>query len=213
MIDVGAATRAWRSFRGAPAATRLFLGARLAVVPLGALDAELASLRGRVLSLGCGHGIVERYLAERNPDVEVDGVELDAGRVALAAATGAAAPRVRVRAADVRHLDAAGDYDAALAVDVLHHVPAASHAEIVRALHARLRPDGTLLVKDIDVAPRWKHRWNELHDRLVAGPDPIHCRSAADMAAVVAAGGFTVRTVRRLDRLGPYPHYLVRATA
>jgi cyclopropane fatty-acyl-phospholipid synthase-like methyltransferase len=209
--DRTAALAAWRSYRGAPLSTRAFLGARLAVVPLGAMDGELHELKGRVLSLGCGHGIVERYLAELNPDVTVDGYELDGARVHLAAETGAAAPRVTVSCADVTQLSDLETHDGALAVDVLHHVAPEAHVDIARALHRCLRPGGTLLVKDIDTHPRWKHRWNEMHDRLVAGPDTIHCRSAEDMAAVVASAGFDVVEIRRLHRYGPYPHYLVHA--
>lgn len=210
-LDRAAAVAAWRSYRGAPLATRAFLGARLAVVPLGAIDVELRELKGRVLSLGCGHGIVERYLAELNPDVTVDGFELDAERVEAAGRTAAAAPRVRVVCADVTQLPALETHDAALAVDVLHHIAPDAHHDIARALYRCLRPGGTLLVKDIDTRPRWKHRWNELHDRVVAGPDPVHCRSADDMAAVVERAGFDVVDVRRLHRFGPYPHYLVHA--
>jgi len=209
--DLRAARRAWASYRGAPASTRAFLAARLAVVPLGGLDDELRGLKGHVLSLGCGHGIVERYLCEINPDVTVDGLELDAARVEAAGKTASAAPRVHVRAADVTRLSVSGTHDAALAVDVLHHVPLDAQETIVAALRDCLRVDGTLLVKDIDTAPAWKHRWNQVHDRLIAGPEKIHCRSAEAMAALVAGAGFDVVGVRRLHRFGPYPHYVVHA--
>jgi cyclopropane fatty-acyl-phospholipid synthase-like methyltransferase len=209
--DRRAALAAWRSYRGTSAGTRAFLAARLAVVPLGAIDNELRQLEGRVLSLGCGHGVVERYLAELNPDVVVDGYELDASRVDAAARTATAAPRVTVACADVTELPELATHDGALAIDVLHHVAPDAHVDIARALHRCLRPGGTLLVKDIDVRPAWKHRWNRLHDRLVAGADPIHCRGAEQMAAVLRAAGFEIAAVRRLHRFGPYPHYLVNA--
>lgn len=209
--DRRAALSAWRSYRGAGAATRAFLAARLAVIPLGAIDSELRGLKGHVLSLGCGHGVVERYLAALNPDVVVDGYELDRARVDAAARTASAAPRVSVACADVTQLPALATHDGAMAIDVLHHVAPDAHVEIARALHRCLRPGGTLLVKDIDVRPAWKHRWNQVHDRLVAGPEPIHCRSAGDMAEVLRSAGFEIVAVRRLHRFGPYPHYLVNA--
>jgi cyclopropane fatty-acyl-phospholipid synthase-like methyltransferase len=209
--DRAAALAAWRSYAGAPLGTRLFLAARLSLVPLGAMDRELRDLKGRVLSLGCGHGIVERYLAELNPDVVVDGYELDDARVRVACRTADAAPRVTVACADVTRLPDLATHDAALAIDVLHHVSPDAHVAIAAALHRCVRAGGTLLVKDIDTRPRWKHRWNELHDRVVAGPDPVHCRSANEMAEVVEAAGFDVVEIRLLHRYGPYPHYLVHA--
>src|SRR3954449_6515688 len=79
-----AAIRAWRSYRGAGAVTRAFLGARLMVLPLKALAEEFERFHGRVLGVGSGHGIVARYLAELNPDVTVEGIDVDAARVAVA---------------------------------------------------------------------------------------------------------------------------------
>jgi cyclopropane fatty-acyl-phospholipid synthase-like methyltransferase len=213
VADLRAAHRAWASYRGASPGVRAFLLGRLANAPLGALDADLRALRGRVLSLGAGYGLVERYLAEINPDVTVEGVELNAGRVRVAAATSAAAPRVRIREADVRDLPEAEPFAAALAIDVLHHLPQEDQGQVIAALRERLAPRGTLLVKDIATTPRWKHAINRAHDRLVAGPEPIHCRAPDDMAAVLESAGLEVTAVRRLSPANPYPHYLVHATA
>src|SRR3954451_11060267 len=120
-----AALRAWRSYRGTGARTRAFLGARLLVLPLKPLADEFERLEGRVLGVGSGHGLLARFLAEVNPRVEVEGIDVDAERVAIARATEANAPRVRIRVADVRALaaDAGGaadpGFDAAAAVDLI----------------------------------------------------------------------------------------------
>ena len=209
--DWGAARRAWGSFAGLGVGTRAFLLARMAVAPLGPMGPELAELRGRILSLGCGHGAVDRYIAEVNPDVTIEGVDLDAERVREAGATAARAPRVEVRVADVTTMDPGEGYDGALAIDVLHHVPAAAHGEIAAALHRALKPGGLVLVKEMAPEPRRQYLWNRFHDRIVAGPDPIHCRMPDDMAAVLSESGFEIERVRRLRRLRIYPQYLVLA--
>jgi cyclopropane fatty-acyl-phospholipid synthase-like methyltransferase len=208
-LDVGAARRAWGSFAGLGVATRAFLLARMAVAPLGPLEPELRALRGRVLSLGCGHGAIDRYIAEINPDVEIDGVDLDEKRIAQAQQTQARAPRVHVAVADVTEFQAGAGYDAALAIDVLHHVPADTHGRILEALHRSLRPGGTVLIKEMASEPRRQYHWNRMHDRIVAGPDPIHCRLPEEMAEVARGAGFEVTEVRRLRRLGIYPQYVV----
>lgn len=208
--DRRAALRAWASFRGSGLTTLAFLAARLAIVPLGALDRELRSLSGRVLSLGSGHGIIERYLAEINADARVEGFELDERRVAAAAATRGRAPRVEILHADVTRMHDPGTYDAALAVDVFHHIRPEAHVEVAAALAASVRPGGTVLVKDMDVAPRWKYRWNAFHDRVVAR-ETIYCRSPEEMADLFRSAGMRVADLRRVDRrLSPYPQYLVK---
>ncbi len=209
--DLAAARRTLASFAPLSPVTRAFLFARMLVAPLGPLDGDLRSLRGRLLSLGCGHGAIDRYIAEINPHVRIEGVDLDEGRVEQARATEHLAPRVRVSAADVTTLDPGDGYDGALAVDVLHHVPFETHTTIAAALLRALKPGGTLLLKDMAPEPRRQYLWNAFHDRIVAGPEPICCRMPEDMAEVLADAGFAVQDVRRVRRLGIYPQYLVLA--
>lgn len=182
----------------------------MANAPLGGLEVDLAELRGRVLSVGCGFGVVERYMAIRNPAIEVVGYELDGARVSAAEATGAAAPRVTVHEADVTELGDLGAFDAALAMDVFHHLEPAGQARLIGALARLVRPGGTVLVKDIATTPRWKHAFNALHDRLAVG-ERTHCRSPASMAEMLADGGLEIDGWSRIARASPYPHYLIRA--
>jgi len=207
---VSAAFRAWRSYRGAPLRVRLFLLARFAVVPRRALAREFRELHGRVLSVGSGHGLLERWIAELNADVEVDGFELDAERVALAETTAARAPRVHLHRQDVRSLDPDAGYDAALAVDVIHHIPQAEHAALAAALARAVRPGGVVLIKEIARTPGWKHRWNSHHDKFVTGEHSIDAREPEDLAAVFGAAGFTTELSERVGVLTPYPHYILR---
>lgn len=210
-LDRRAAWTAWRSFSPLGPATQAFLLARMAVAPLGPLEADFKALRGRILSLGCGHGAIDRYVAEVNSDVRIEGVDLDAARVEQANRTQDLAPRVSARVADVTTFDPGEGYDGALAIDVLHHVPFEAHARIAHALLRALRPGGTLLVKEMAPEPRRQYLWNRTHDRIVAGPEPICCRLPDDMAEVLRAAGFEITDVRRLRRLRIYPQYLVSA--
>jgi 2-polyprenyl-3-methyl-5-hydroxy-6-metoxy-1,4-benzoquinol methylase len=180
------------------------------VLPLKALAQEFAALEGRVLGVGSGHGVVARFLTELNPRVDVIGVDVDPVRVAVAQATEANAPRVRIRVADVRHLDAHGEFDAAAAVDLMHHVPAADHAAVADALAQAVKPGGTLLIKDIAPRPRWKHKVNRLHDRIVAR-EATTATDPASLAELFDAAGFETERLDRVAPLSPYPHFILRA--
>ncbi|HEY8544402.1 MAG TPA: class I SAM-dependent methyltransferase [Acidimicrobiales bacterium] len=212
-IDRGAAWRAFATYRGAPVATRAFVAARLVVAPLAPLTEEARRLRGRVLSLGSGISIVERYLAEVNPDLHIEGVDLDPRHIELIDATRERSPRVTLRQGDATRIDEPDEsYDAVLVCDALHHFDPERHKPLAGAIAACLRPGGVVVVKDLDVAPRWKYHWNRLHDRIVAGPEPIHCRSPEEMAEVLAGAGLLPERVERTDRpWTPYAHYVVRA--
>lgn len=224
-----AAYRAWASYRGAGWRTRAFLAARLAVLPRRALAAEFAQLNGRVLGVGSGHGLVARWLAELNPDVEVVGVDVDSARVAVASATEARAPRVRIVVRDVRLLGAGagtataagavettgadpvtGPFDAAEAVDLVHHIRAADRPAVAAALARAVKPGGVLLIKDVARTPRWKHAVNRLHDRIVSG-EATEALEPGELAALFAAAGFRTERVYRPAPLSPYPHVILRA--
>jgi SAM-dependent methyltransferase len=213
--DLRAAWRAFASYRGAPLVTRAFVAARLVVAPLGPLGEEVRDLQGRLLSLGSGVSIVERYLAELNPELVIEGIDLDPRRVELIRSTAARSPRVGLRLGDATRLDELTEpdsYDAVLVCDAFHHFDPDRHKPLAESIAECLRPGGVCIVKDLDVLPRWKHEWNRLHDRLVAGPEPIHCRSPQDMADVLAGAGLRPEREERTDRRWtPYAHYIVRA--
>jgi 2-polyprenyl-3-methyl-5-hydroxy-6-metoxy-1,4-benzoquinol methylase len=211
MLNLGAAGRAFTSYRGAPIASRAFVAARIVVAPLRVLADEVRPLRGRMLSLGCGVAIVERYLAETNPELEIEGLDIDPRKIELIRSTASRSPRVTLRLADVAQLDEPPRYDAVLICDVLHHVAADRHARLATAVERCLQPGGVCLIKDLDRTPRWKFEWNRLHDRIVAGPEPITCRSPAETAQLFARTGLVPERVERTDHaLTPYAHYVVR---
>ena len=211
-LDTGAARRAWRSFAGSPVGTQLFLLGRMAVAPLGPLERDFKDLSGRVLSLGCGYGVVDRYVAEINPNVRIEGIELDQSRVDLAGKSAGKAPRVDVRHGDVTLLEEPQGYDAALAIDVFHHIPFDDHARIAEALHRCLRPGALCLVKEMARTPKRQYLWNRMHDRLSTGEKTIYCRDPEELSAIFAGAGFRIDGSRRVPRLRLYPQYLIRAT-
>jgi SAM-dependent methyltransferase len=210
-IDLGASRRVFASYAPAPIGTRAYVVGRLVVAPLAALGDAVAGVDGDVLSLGCGLGVVERYLAEVNPGLRFEGVDLDAAKVDLVAATADRAPRVHLQRGDATTLAPTGSYDAVLVCDLLHHLDLTGQARLAAVAAASLRPGGVCIVKDLDVAPRWKHEWNRVHDRLVAGPEPIHCRAPGPMADTFTAAGLALEHAQRIDRpWTPYAHYLLR---
>jgi SAM-dependent methyltransferase len=191
------------------------VAARYVVAPMGPIAAEFAGFTGTVLSLGSGLSMLERYLVELEPGLSFEGIDLDPVKVELIARTRHSSPRVSLRQGDATRLDEVADgsrYDAVLICDAMHHFPAEVHADVLTSVAGVVRPGGVVVVKDLDAGPAWKFHWNRVHDRLVAGPEPIHCRPPAEMAGLLEAAGLEVERADRIDHtLTPYAHYLVRA--
>jgi SAM-dependent methyltransferase len=208
-FDLAAARRVHASYGGEGLGTTAYVAARLLVAPLGALGVELRSVSGRVLSLGSGLGVVERYLAEVHPGLDLVGVDLDPEKVDVVNRTRARCPRVELRHGDALQVED-GSYDAVLLCDLLHHLDPEEQQRVAGVAFDRLRPGGVCIVKDLDVAPRWKHEWNRYHDRLVAGPEPIHCRPPGEAQRTFESAGLVGLSSGRIDRpWTPYAHYLM----
>jgi len=99
---------------------------------VGRFLAEVSRLVGErrpgcVLEVGCGEGLVMRYLRERHPGLRVDGVELDPEALGRARARN---PASRLIQGDACALGVrSGAYDLVLCLEVLEHL-----AEPERAL-------------------------------------------------------------------------------
>lgn len=198
-------------YRGAPARDRFLARARLAILPLADLLPCLPA-QGRVLDVGCGRGVVAHLLVAAHPGLRVHGVDTDSRAVAVARATARARPHLVFEVGDALALPARGAYDAVAFIDVLHHLPRESHGRVLAAARPLLRPGGALIVKEIDVRPRWKYLWNYVHDLVVALGRPA-CRSAADLMELVRGAGYARVALRPLRSPFPYPHYAVTAVA
>lgn len=92
----------------------------------------------RILDVGCGTGVMAAALTRYG---RVDGNDLSAGAVALAAAL---VPEARFRAGRLEDVDFTGPYDLITLFDVLEHVPREERGALLGALAERLAPGGTL---------------------------------------------------------------------
>lgn len=148
--------RVQAAYAAAPRSERLHVAARLRSCPMAELaDATPAS--GRVLDFGCGHGAVSLYLAITSPAREITGMDIDGDKLAhaRAAADSAGLP---IRFEQVPPMfRPAGEWDAIAIVDVLYLLGEDAALEVVDAAAGALSSHGVLLIKEIDVRPRWKY--------------------------------------------------------
>lgn len=208
--------RVQAAYAGAPRTERLHVTGRLRSCPIAAV-ADATPGAGRVLDFGCGHGVVSLYLAMTSGDRHVTGVDVDADKVSEA--------RVAAKAAEVSvdfeevepDYRPSGQWDSIVIVDVLYLLGEPTALEVLDAAAAALVDGGVLLVKEIDVRPRWKY-WFAVAQEYVAtkiakitkgsrvqflSPDAIGTR--------LQAAGLTVEH-RPCHRGRLHPHHLIVAT-
>lgn len=203
-------------YRAAPGPVRAHLRVRWATCPFPAA-AEAVPTAGRVLEVGCGHGLFSAYLAAASPARSVRGIDVDEQKIRIAER---AAEQARARGADLAFEAMppgelpAGTWDAVAIVDVLYLIGAAAQRRLLWECASRLAPGGVLAVKEMSLHPRWKFLWNLVQETVsvrVLGitrggrftftpPDRI--------AAWMRQDGLEVRQ-RSLQRGYVHPHHLV----
>jgi cyclopropane fatty-acyl-phospholipid synthase-like methyltransferase len=203
--------KAWRSYESCPWTTQAFLAARVALLPIRSILEEIDITEGRVVSLGCGYGLLEHIISREFQNLEVIGIEFDEARVDLANKTVAPGSRLSFLQSDASSsLSVTTTAQLCLAVDLVHHLTDVQQKNLVTNLHSTLPKNAKVVVKDIARTPRWMHSWNSAHDRLVSG-EITNCREPNEMENLLSLAGFEVNSSERMRRFDPYPHYMVTA--
>lgn len=214
-----AAGRALRAYRATSLSTRAHVWVRWLSCPFAAVEAELPPA-GPILEVGCGHGLFSLYAAVAGPGRQVEGVDIDADKIAIGRA---AASTLEPSGADVT-LEAVppgwhptGTWDAVVVVDVLYLLGPGPGEDLLDACAAAVAPGGRLVVKEIDLKPAWKYRLaigQELAATRIARVtrgDTVRFLEPDRMVERMEAAGLRVDR-RRVDAGYPHPHLLLRGT-
>lgn len=200
-------------YRGAPAMVRAHVAVRWATCPFPAVAAQLPA-SGRILEVGCGHGLLSLFLALSSSHRSITGIDVDEDKLgaARAAATGGDLD-VSFEAVAGGALPE-GPWAGIAIVDVLYLLSAADQGVLLRSCADGLEPGGVLVVKEMALVPRWKARWNSLQETAavkllgITEGEELTFLPPAAMAATMVEAGLRVRD-RPIHRGYPHPHHLL----
>lgn len=153
---------------------------------------------GRIMDLGCGYGFFTNLLGLASPDREVIGIELNERKLRFAHQ---GLKNVRFLCGDITGMELE-PCDAIVIFHVLHHLR--SHEEQERLLEncrRYLKPNGQLVVVEMDKRPWWKYRITALMDMLMYWGDRFHFRSTEQLSELIERFGFQIETILPAHRL------------
>src|SRR4051812_401808 len=105
-------------YRDAPAGVRAHVTIRWWSAPFRSV-ADVLPRAGRILEIGCGHGLFSAYAAFDAPARDVVGVDIDVDKIAAAVAAARQVPRLEFAVAPDGAVPQ-GPWDAIVFVDVLY---------------------------------------------------------------------------------------------
>jgi 2-polyprenyl-6-hydroxyphenyl methylase/3-demethylubiquinone-9 3-methyltransferase len=190
---------------------RLFTLGRSLLAPLEQI-AEGVPPRGRILDLGCGHGLFTNLLALGSAERQLLGVDPSSAKLEVARRSSRGLPNVRYQLGRIEDL-AEAEFQAITILDVLYLLPDRAKLGLLRRCRALLAPDGLLLLKTNDTRPRWQYAIVRLEEEIMVRllgftlGGELHFRGVPAYTALLRQAGFEPRVVR-LDTRLPVPHRL-----
>ena len=213
MNDLARATLA--RYRRESLGTRLHTRVRWRSGPFEAV-ADAVPTRGRILEIGCGHGLLSTYLALGADGRDVLGTDVDGDKIRAAQRAGQGIANLAFRAVEPGAFPA-GPWDAVCIVDVLYLIEREGERELLTTAADHLAPGGVLVVKEMGTTPRWKFRWMATQERIsvqmlgiTAGHD-LTFAPPPELTTWMEEAGLAEIEHRPLDRGYPHPHHLVVA--
>lgn len=213
--EVAEASRALRDARRLydemPRGIRAFVTLRHWLAPLARVLAVVPPA-GRILDVGCGHGLFSAAMALGSAARDVSGVDPSPAKIDVAAKVGARVPNLRFRRGTVANV-ADRDFDAITVLDVLYLLPREEKVALLSACRDRLAPGGRLVLKTNDTRPAWKFAVTRAQEALMTrvgltmGHGALHFFSRRENRDLLVETGFEVDFVD-LNSWLPYPHVM-----
>ncbi len=172
---------------------------------------------GRVLEVGCGHGLLSLLIALGARGRQVRGIDHDEHKIDLARAAAAnllpGEADIELSTTSLHDLDDE-PWDAVVMADVCYLLPPEERTVLLRRMAELVAPGGVLVLKEVARQPVWKWQLSELQERLATGAlgitkgQTVEFAPIGDLAAPLVASGLSVRH-ERIDRWYPYAHHLL----
>lgn len=194
---------------------RWYCRLRFSIINIEFLDTleQHLSPTAKVLDIGCGFGLFSLYYAALSTGRTIVGFDLSALRIKTAQDVAAKLNihNVSYACEDAGKYQFVEQFDAVVTLDLLHHVSSDVANNLVAQAFEALKPNGVLLIKDVDTRPKYKLWFTYILDKLMMLNSPVHYRSSTSWVLLLKSLGFAEVYAYPLNDYLPYPHVLIVA--
>ena len=161
---------------------------RSLILPLREIDNFLPK-EGKIIDLGCGEGVIARYLAKAKTR-KVVGIDNDKKRLQQSAKE-----NLEFIFSDIRNY-VLKDIDGVVISDVLHHLNFNDQKKIFSNIYRGFNKNGVLVIKEIDSEEFIRSKLSRFWDYILYPKDRIHYWNSNELRNSLVALGFKVKIIR-----------------
>ena len=163
---------------------------RSIILPVAKIEALLPN-KGTVLDVGCGYGFTSIFFALKNKNRKIIGSEINSKRVLVAQKISTKISNVSFKTSNLINQDKMV-FDAILAIDLLHHINPQQKNIFLQDAFLKLKPNGFLIIKDINTKPIFKFYWNYFHDLIMTKFSKLYFLSSPEMKNLLIKNNFKI---------------------
>lgn len=127
----------------------LFEFIRKLTIPFNQIETYIPK-KGRILDVGCGHGVFSRMVAQKYPDLEVLGIDPSDHKIDIAKSKSPYLPNLSYKNLYLK--DVHESFDCITIMDVLYLLPNSKKIEILSLSKKLLQKNGLLILNEIDTS-------------------------------------------------------------
>lgn len=163
----------------------LYESFRSYILPLSQIDQALP-LKGVILDLGCGKGVITKYLAKKKARYVI-GIDSNKERVSTINTGNISFKVGDIRKTTIRNVDGI------VISDVLHHLSKNEQIRLLKNIFVGLRKNGTLVIKEIDANEFIRSRLSRFWDFILYPKDKILYWDSNKLTKYLKSLGFIVK--------------------
>jgi ubiquinone/menaquinone biosynthesis C-methylase UbiE len=190
-------------YRGAKWSTRFFLTARWKLTPYSHMASRLPE-KGKVLDLGCGHGLFALAAGLSSSSRKIVGIDHDSERISLGLRATQDLPNIQLKEGSLTQpSQETQSYSAVTMIDVMHYFDPRTQDSLIQNAYQLLERGGTLLVREVDPQAGLTSVWNRFYEKIATGigftraeKSTLHFRTRSAWEDLMKKNGFQVRSER-----------------
>jgi len=155
--------------------------------------AQHVPLKGTIVDVGCGYGLLSNSLALSSQERDVIGIDLSPRRIGVAQRTVKGRRNIKFLLQDANSLKIE-KCDVFVMSDFLHHLPYQHQEQLLAMCYQKLSKNGLLIMEEVDGKPFWKYQFNIIADGLLNLGQRIYFRNSSEYLSLLSRIGFQTKT-------------------